>query len=191
MGQGAGRPADVLRAADHLPGNAVSRSMALSLRAWLAGRGGDIEAERADLEALLAVQPADDAALERLADLAAKAGEPQRVADLRRRKAAVDAAFERYRALINEPELTPHAADLARAAEAICRWFDSRQWWRLAARQDASLAVRGAAALARLARVEASAESDGRSLVDLLRPARPAQDALGPGPRRSRYPHVR
>ena len=54
----------------------------LELRAWLAARGGDRRAERAALEELVALEPADAAALERLADLAAQDGERERLAEL-------------------------------------------------------------------------------------------------------------
>jgi enediyne biosynthesis protein E4 len=168
----AGHPADVLRAASHLPVTAVSEPALLSLRAWLAGHNGDSQAEQSGLEAVLALQPANDAALERLAELAALAGAPERVAELRRKKAAVDAAIEHYRELINLEAMAPQAADLARTAEAISRSFEARQWWRLAVQRDPSLAGEASAALARLAGTEAAGEPDRRTLAELLAPAR-------------------
>ena len=59
----------------------------LELRAWMAARSGDRPAERAALESLIALEPGDAAAVERLADLAAQDGERERLAELRRRKA--------------------------------------------------------------------------------------------------------
>ena len=73
----AGRPDEVVRAASHLPASSiVTQAAVLELRAWMAARDGDREAERAALESKLALEPADAAAVERLADLAAQDGEP-------------------------------------------------------------------------------------------------------------------
>ena len=63
---------------DHLPASLFSRGRVLELRAWLAARRGDRQAERAALEARIALEPADPAAVERLADLAAQDGERER-----------------------------------------------------------------------------------------------------------------
>ena len=59
------------------------------------------------------------------------------------------------------PDLAPHAAELARAAEAIGRWFDARAWWALAARRDRSVAAEAQAAIARLATGRAARRADG------------------------------
>ncbi|QDV37651.1 FG-GAP-like repeat-containing protein [Tautonia plasticadhaerens] len=169
--KGVGRPEEVRRAAAHLPAPALPRATMLATRVWLAARDGDRQAERSALEALLALEPANDAALERLADLAAQAGEPGKVAELRRRKAAMDAVVDRYRRLIQLPEKAPHAAELARTAEEIGRWFDARTWWALAARRDASAVGEARAAITRLAaRNEAVRPTGGRTLADLLGP---------------------
>jgi enediyne biosynthesis protein E4 len=168
--QAAGRPEEILRAATHLPASSVSQAVILALRASLAARSGDSRAERAALEARMAIQPGDDAVLERLADLAAQAGEPARVAEVRRRKAAIDAARERYRELINLPEMTQHAAELARSAEVIGRWFDAKAWWRLAVQRDPSVSAEADAALARLAKADPTPETDRRTLAELLGP---------------------
>jgi tetratricopeptide (TPR) repeat protein len=181
--EAAGRPDEILRAASHLPGSSLSRTRVLALRAALAARNGDTPGERSALEALIAVQPGADAALERLADLAAQAGELDRVAELRRRKAEIDTARDHYRALINLPEMAPHAAEFARTAEAIGRWFDARVWWTLAVRRDRSFAAEASAAIARLSQAESAAESGARdanttsprSLTDLIAPIRPRE----------------
>jgi tetratricopeptide (TPR) repeat protein len=177
------RPDEVRRAAAHLPASGMPRATILATRAWLAARDGDREAERSALEAILAPEPANDAALERLADLAAHAGEPGKVAELRRRKAAIDAARDHYRQLINLPEMAPHAAELARTAEAIGRWFEAKTWWALAARRDPSVADEARAAIARLAAADEAARSnDGRTLADLFGPSRPHGKATDSGP---------
>ena len=177
----AGQPSELLRAATHLPASRASQPTILEIRAWLAAQVGESRSERSALEALVALRSADDVALERLADLAAQAGEPKRVAELRRRKAAVDEAFERYRTLINLPEMAPHAAELARAAEGIGRWFDAQAWWRFAAQRDPSVADEAAEALARLAKADPTSEPDRRTLAELLGPVRPPASPTVPG----------
>jgi len=169
----AGRPDEVRRAATRQPAASVPQTMTLALRAWLEGQSGDSQAERSSLEALIAVEPGDDAALERLADLASQAGEADRAAELRRRKAAIDVARDHYRSLISLPDMVPHAAELARAAEAIGRWYDAKAWWALAVRRNPSLAREASAAAARMPRVEPASEANGQTLAEILGPVLP------------------
>ncbi|MFO0892522.1 MAG: FG-GAP-like repeat-containing protein [Isosphaeraceae bacterium] len=165
-----GRPEEVRRAAARFSASGMPRIRALATSAWLAARDGVREVERAALDALTALEPANDAALERLADLAAQAGEGKQVAELRRRKAAMDAARDRYDRLVNPSETAPAAVEYARAAEAIGRWFDARLWWALASRRDPSIAAEAASATARLkAREDEAASTDGRVVVELLK----------------------
>jgi enediyne biosynthesis protein E4 len=175
--QAADRPDEVVRAASHLPVSHFTQARVLELRAWMAARRRDHQAERAALESKIALEPADSAAVERLADLAAQDGEGERLAELRRRKAAIDAARVRYEALIHIPDLTTHIPELARAAEASGRWFDAKAWWALAARRDRSLAAEAAAAVARLAGADPAPEHGGRALADVLGPLRPREKA--------------
>ncbi len=184
----AGQPEELVRAATHLPASRVSQSTMLGLRAWLAARNGDSRAERSALEALIGLQPGDDAALERLADLAAQTGELDRVAELRRRKAAIDRARDHYRALINLPDMAPHAAEFACVAEAIGWWFEAKAWWALAARRDRALAREASASIARLTRAEPASAPDGQTLADLLGPSRPRTSDLVPAPPGLRIP---
>jgi lipopolysaccharide biosynthesis regulator YciM len=166
----ADRPDEAVRASAHLPAASLPQSRILALRAWLAFKEGDHQAERTSLEELLALEPFDAAALERLADLDAGAGNAARVADLRRRKAALDEAREQYRVLMEKKDLPAHAAELARAAEALGRTFEARAWWTLAARRNYAIEADARTALARLAPARPTAEPDGRTLADLLAP---------------------
>jgi tetratricopeptide (TPR) repeat protein len=168
----AGRPDELARAARHLPGSDFAQAHVLRLRAWLAARRGDRRAERAALEELITLEPAESAALERVADLVAQDGEVEHVAALRRQKAASDGAHDRYRTLINVGELAPHAVELARAAERVGRWFDAKTWWQLAARRDSAVKPEAGAALARLAMTEPPAQPARSVLLDLLGPVR-------------------
>ena len=169
-GRAADRPDEVMRAARHLPGSAVSRSLVLALRASMAARRGERHVEREALEALVSLDPTDTAAIDRLAALAAQDGEQDRARELRDRKAMINAATERFRGLISQPDLSIHAVELARNAEQIGRRFDARAWWTLAARRNPSAEQEAAAALARLRKAEAEIDTTGRTLADLLDP---------------------
>jgi tetratricopeptide (TPR) repeat protein len=164
----ADRPDEVLRAASHLPARTFDQARVLELRAWLAGRGGDRQAERTELAALLALEPADSTAIERLADLAVQDGKKERVAELRRRKEEIEKQREEYRQLMNRPELAPLAAELAPMAEAIDRRFDAKAWWRLAIQRDPAVRAEAERALARLARTTVPPAAGTGSLADLL-----------------------
>jgi tetratricopeptide (TPR) repeat protein len=178
-----GRPDEVARAAAHLSASGIPRARILATQAWLAARDCAREAERSALEAILVLEPANDATLERLADLAAEAGEPRTVAEMRRRKAAADAARERYSRLINVPEMAPHAVEFGRTAEAIGRWFEAKTWWAIAARRDPAVGDEARAAIARLAaKDEAARLTDGRTLAALLGPSRPSGKTTRSGP---------
>ena len=121
-----------------------------------------------------ALDPDEAAGLERLADLAAQDGDSSRLAELRRRKAAIDSARLRYAALVHQLDPAPHPAELARAAQSLGRWFDARGWWKLAARRDEASRAEAEAALARLAKAEPPAAPSGRSLAELLGPVPPS-----------------
>ena len=177
----AGRPDQVLRAAAHLPAAHFSRSQILAVIAWMAMRRGDRNAERAALAELVAREPGDFSSLERLADLAAEDGDTKQVSEWRRRKAAVEAAREQYRALVNEPDLPARAADLARCAEVIGRRFDARGWWRVATRRDPSFAAEADAAQERLAAREPAAASAHGTLADLLGALQPGTESKNLG----------
>ena len=188
-----GRPDEVGRAAAHLPASDIPRARILATRAWLAARDGDREAEQSALETIVTLEPANDAALERLAELAAMVGEPGKVAELRRRKAAIDSARDQYNRLINLPDAAPHSAEFARTAEAIGRWFEAKIWWALAARRDVSVADEAKAAIARLA-VTDEAECSTRRR-DSRRASGTEPDRRGMRPFRAPHdlghPHVR
>jgi tetratricopeptide (TPR) repeat protein len=171
--QAAGEPDELVRAASHLPASALTRGRLLALSAWLAALSGNRGAQREALEKLVALQPDDPTGLEQLADLAAEDGEVERLAELRHRKAARDAARDRYATLLYQVNPARHAVELARAAVALGRSFDARAWWTLAARRDQAARAEAGAALARLpTAAPASARSD-LSLADLLGPLPP------------------
>src|SRR5690606_624407 len=96
----------------------------LSLRAWLVAReparDGDQESRderrRLALEDLLAADPGNSEALERLTELTVSEGDRDRIAALRRRKAELDRARHRYRDRLGDGAARPNLPELARLA---------------------------------------------------------------------------
>ena len=166
---------EFMRAASRLPGSGVPTGRFLKFRAWIAARQSDRRAEREALEELVDLEPDEAAGLERLADLAAQDGDWKRLAELRRRKAAIDSARLRYAALVHQLDPAPHPAELARAAQSLGRWFDARGWWKLAARRDEASRAEAEAALARLPKAEPPDAPSTRSLAELLGPVPPSR----------------
>ncbi len=136
------------RALAHLPAEGFSRIEVLSLRAWFAAREGRADRERIALEELIDQAPGDTQALERLAVLAGESGRSDRAAELRRRKARIDRATERYTRLLQNGDTLPQFAELAGLAEELGRGFEARGWWLLA-----SLHQPGAAATSAVERL--------------------------------------
>ncbi|WP_148594431.1 CRTAC1 family protein [Aquisphaera giovannonii] len=152
--RGSSRPADAIEAAGHLGAGALEPAARLELRAWLARRGGDAEAEAAATEAWLALEPGAIRAMERLVELAHRAGRPGRVAELRRRQGDVERAMAAYRLLLwrEEPPRTPaERAALARLAEEAGLRHEARALfaWALKASPGAPAAREGLARLDR------------------------------------------
>ena len=168
------------QALGHLPADRLSSRQVLALRAWFAERRKDARAERDVLGRLVESNPGDFAALERLAVLAAGAGQAALAARFRERKAELDRAKHRYQSLCKDDALTTRAAEMARLAETLGYRFESLGLWTLASRR-APGDREAQAALTRLGRAEASRKAPGRTLDGLLdRRTRPAsQPAIG------------
>ena len=91
----------------------------------MAARRGNAAAKRQALEQLVRVDPGNGAAWERLAVLAVEAGRGEDAGRLRRRKAAIDEARQRYKDLYNDNHFAQDSAELARQAEALGRRFEA------------------------------------------------------------------
>ena len=137
----AGRPDEVRRAAAHLPASGMpraddARDAGLARGSgWRPRRPSGRPSRRSSRRSRPMMPPSSDWPTS-----------PPRPAS-RGRSPSCDAARRRsmrprdhYRQLINLPEMAPHAAEFARTAEAIGRWFEAKTWWALAARRDPSLA---------------------------------------------------
>ena len=150
LARAADDPVEASRALAHLTPGALREADRLDARAWLAERSGDAEGRRRALQERIKIGPAEPSAFERLAVLCHESGEAARASELRRRKADLDRAKDRYRRLLNDAAPTEGFDELARLAEALGRPFEAYHWWDLAARRDSGNAE-ASAALTRLA----------------------------------------
>jgi tetratricopeptide (TPR) repeat protein len=175
----AGRLDEARKAIAHIPAEVIPPGRVLALRAWFANRRCDQDAERCAWEQLAEADRGDTAALERLAELAIRAGRADRAAEFRRRKAERDRTLHHYRNLIKDGRLERDALEMARLAEALGRRFQARAFFTLAARrQPASPEIK--AALARLGPSRPTIDSPGQTLADLLADEFGPADALIP-----------
>jgi enediyne biosynthesis protein E4 len=176
------------QAAAHLPVNGYSPQRLAWLRAWFAARRGDARAEERALELVLESDPGVTVAVERLAELAARAGQADRAAALHRRKAELDSALDRYKHLYNDANPTRNAREMSRLAGQLGRRFEERGFLALAARsypEDRELL----SALARLEAPQPSGAAPGQTLAELLATDAGSDEvlvrAVGPRPRRT------
>ncbi|MGP0069621.1 MAG: tetratricopeptide repeat protein [Isosphaeraceae bacterium] len=162
-----GRVAEVREALEHLPAAESTPARIHRLAAWLAARRGDAASERQALERLIAADPGDGAALDRLAELALRDGQPDRADELRRRKARRDQLGLRYQELFLRNQTVRDAEEMARLAEQLGHSFEARAFWAVAmsvepAREDLR------AALARWERPAAPVAEPGQTLAEVL-----------------------
>jgi tetratricopeptide (TPR) repeat protein len=117
------------RAAEHVPARELTAADRLALAAWLAARRGDREREQRILLDLVAQEPGDSVAFERLAALAALDGQREEAERYYRRKAVIDDAQDRCRKILLDSErLLLHAGELAQLTGLQGRRFESRAW---------------------------------------------------------------
>ena len=130
---------DVVREAmTHLPPEETTPPELHRLNAWLASKRGEVESERQELECLLVADPADLTAIERLAELADKGGQPARAAEFRRKKVEIDRARARYQRLYDRCQPIRDAVEMAQLAERLGRRFEARGFLTLAISDDPS-----------------------------------------------------
>jgi tetratricopeptide (TPR) repeat protein len=157
--------------------HSFTESERFSLRAWFAARRNDSSTEGAALEHVIAFEPGNTPALDRLVSLATEAGRTERAAELRKLRAERLADKNRYRRLVLSDRTRISQEELherARLAERLGRWFEARGWLTLALDHDSGdhRARAGLERLASDARVRASellaAAAPGVSLLELL-----------------------
>jgi tetratricopeptide (TPR) repeat protein len=114
-----------------------------ALRAWLAARSGNREAERRESAELVELQPSDSQALERLAVLAREAGDLKEAERLQRRRAEIDRAKDYiHKLVVRRIEFRLHAQDLAWLSALLGRPFDHHAWTLVAASTRSSASPR-------------------------------------------------
>ena len=120
------------QAQTHLPAGELTPAELHQLGAWIALRQGDRETERGELALLLEADPADLAAIDRLAQLADEVGQPARAAELRTRKEELQRVQARYEQLYNRKQPSRDAKEMASLASRLGRTFEARGWLTLA-----------------------------------------------------------
>ncbi len=131
-----GRIDAVQEALRHLPAAEATPAQVHRLRAWLAADRGDVDAECRELERLIASDPSDRTALDRLARLAETGGPPGRAAELNRKAAEIDRLRERYERLHERKQPIRDAVEMAHLAEQLGRVFEARVFLTLAISED-------------------------------------------------------
>jgi enediyne biosynthesis protein E4 len=162
-----GRTAEVRLALEHLPADGATPAQVHHLAAWFAARRGDAESERQALERLIAADPGDSAALDRLAELALRNGEAARTAELRNMKAALEPLRSRYKELFLCIQPVRNAMEMTRIAEQLGWFFEARAFATLAVAtnldRDGSRAI-----LARIEQRQTAIAEPGRTLAQRL-----------------------
>jgi thioredoxin-like negative regulator of GroEL len=120
----------------HLPATESTPAEVQKLAAWFARQREDIDSEQRALERLTAADPADFQALDRLIELALKDGQADRAALLRRKRAATEKLQARYEKLYRRNQPSRDAAEMARLAEQLGRWFEAEVFLSVAVAVD-------------------------------------------------------
>ncbi len=139
LGIATGQPELVREALAHLPAREIDQATWHRLQAWLAGRRGDVETERRELERAFEAQPADLKTLDRLAELSDQAGQPARAAELRRQKAEIHRLQRRYETLFDRKQPIRDAVEMAHIASQLGRAFEARVFLTIALAADPEL----------------------------------------------------
>jgi tetratricopeptide (TPR) repeat protein len=130
----AGEPEEARVALSRISPEDVDAVGRWSLLAWFAARRSDAVAERSALEALIAIEPGNTAAMDRLAALALQAGDRPFAEALRHRQENALRDTERYRRLLLADHDRISADELrerARLAQRLGRWFEAQDWLKL------------------------------------------------------------
>jgi thioredoxin-like negative regulator of GroEL len=172
------RVAAARQAAERIPAAMATEAEVHRLAAWLAARRGDAEAERRALGRLVAADPADFQALDRLAQLALHDRRPDRAAELRRRKAEITRLQARYRELDQRNQPIRDSVRMARLAAQLGQRFEAKAFLTIAvAAQPRRDDLR--AELARLDHEDRITAQAGRTLAEVLAPDLDATDPAG------------
>jgi tetratricopeptide (TPR) repeat protein len=153
----------------HLQAQMSTPAQVYKIAAWFAVRRGDATRELQELERLIAADPTDFQALDRLVELSRESGLTERAAELGAKKSDVERELARYRKLHNRHQPRRDAMEMARLAEQLGQPFEARGFLTLAIdlepdRQDLRQS------LATLVQDEKTNAQAGRSLAELIAP---------------------
>ena len=126
----------VERAMTHLPDVASLSADRHRINAWLAGHRGDFAKERSELELLIAADPGDLSAFDRLIDLHKKGSQPALAAEVFQNRNALRELLGRYMMLHGRKQPIRDAEELARIAEQLGRGFEARGFLTIAVFQE-------------------------------------------------------
>lgn len=158
---------EVPSALERIPAVKFPLAEAHRIAARLAAHRGDIPREAQALDRLIAEDPTDGPALDRLAELADRSEQPRRAAEIRRRKAEMGRIRDRYQQLLGRNQPLRDAEELARLAQQLGRRFEAGVFLAVAAAVDpAREDLRRERA--RLRQQAQKAGRDNRTLADLL-----------------------
>ncbi len=110
----------------HVPAADSSRAQLHRLTAWLCAHRGDVESEHRELERLVAADPADLTALDRIAQIAERDGQSAHAAGFFCTKAKIGKLRARYQALYDRTQHMRDAEEMAHLAEQLGRGFEAR-----------------------------------------------------------------
>jgi enediyne biosynthesis protein E4 len=128
--------ATVRQALPHLPADQATPAEIHKLAVWIAKEQGDVESERRALERLMAADPSQLSALDRLVELAVKNGQPEREADLRQRKLEIEPLQTRMQQLYVRNQPMRDAAEMSRLAKQLGQQFEARAFLTIAIAVD-------------------------------------------------------
>jgi thioredoxin-like negative regulator of GroEL len=157
------------KALKHLPAEEWTPAQIQKLAVWFAAQRGDVGSERRALESLLATDPADLDALDQLAELAAKDGQPQRPEELVRKKAEITRLQARYEKLFRRNQPVRDAEEMARLAKQLGLGFEARAFLTMVVAEN-SRRNDLRRELAEDERSAREARKPGRTLADVLAP---------------------
>jgi enediyne biosynthesis protein E4 len=153
----------------HLPADRWNPAQAAKLLAWFAARSAAPAAEQKALGHVLARDPSDFGARERLIDLLVKNGQLDRAAHERRSKDEIGRLQARYQTLFVRNQPRRDAAEMGRLAEQLGRWFEAKAFLSVAL----ALAPQRTDLKRELARIESNAATlagSGSTLAERLAP---------------------
>jgi thioredoxin-like negative regulator of GroEL len=126
----------VERAMTHMPNVASLSAARRRINAWLAGHRGDLAKERSELELLIAADPGDFSAFDRLIALHERRSQPALAAEVLQNRNAMRELLGRYMMLHGRKQPIRDAEELAWIAEQLGRGFEARGFLTIAVFQE-------------------------------------------------------